>query len=237
MRAIVLAGGKGTRLKPYTTLVPKPLVPIGGEFSILEILIGQLSRQGFTHITLAVKHLSNLIMAFIGDGSRWNIKVDFSLEETPLSTVGPLTLISDLSEDFLVINGDILSNFDYGRFFKKHLKMKNKISISAFERTTHVDYGVLEFDENHMLTKFSEKPVYHHRVSMGIFCLHRSVVERLRKNQAYGFDDLMLDGIKHGESIWVKSFDGFWLDIGRPEDYDFANENYPEIKKKLGWVD
>src|SRR5918993_2681395 len=108
MRAIVLAGGKGTRLYPYTTLIPKPLVPLGGKFSILEIIIMQLKQAGFTHITLAVNHLSQLIMAYFGDGSRLGVTLDYSLEEAELSTIGPLTLIDDLPENFLVMNGDIL---------------------------------------------------------------------------------------------------------------------------------
>ncbi|MFP3249021.1 MAG: nucleotidyltransferase family protein, partial [Paraburkholderia sp.] len=130
MRAIILAGGKGTRLRPYTTLIPKPLVPLGGKYSILEIIIMQLAKVGVTHITLAVNHLSHLIVSYFGDGSRFGLKIDYSLEEGELSTIGPLTLIDDLPENFLVMNGDILCNLDYRKFFEQHVNSGSQISVS-----------------------------------------------------------------------------------------------------------
>lgn len=235
MRAIILAGGKGTRLRPYTTLIPKPLVPIGGDCSILEIIIHQLTRAGFTHITLAVNHFAKLIMAYFGDGSDWGVKIDFSLEGKPLSTIGPLTIIDDLPENFLVMNGDILCNLDYGKFFNEHKKRGNKISVSAFKRVAKIDFGVLKFDNNNLLTEFREKPSYDFDVSMGIYCINRTVIEKLPRGEKYGFDNLMLDGIQNGDQIWINQFSGMWLDIGRPEDYQYADEHYSEIKKELGF--
>ncbi|MBC7202271.1 MAG: nucleotidyltransferase family protein, partial [Pusillimonas sp.] len=146
MRAVILAGGKGTRLRPYTTLIPKPLVPLGGKYSILEVVINQLKDCGFNHITLAVNHLSNLIMAYFGDGSKHGIRIDYSVEETELSTIGPLTLIDDLPEDILVMNGDILCNLDYGQFLKQHINKGYKVSVSSFKRDTKIDFGVLKYD-------------------------------------------------------------------------------------------
>lgn len=234
MRAIILAGGKGTRLRPYTTLIPKPLVPIGGDCSIVEIIIRQLAKAGFTHITLAVNHLSKLIIAYFGDGSEWGVKLDFSLEDKPLSTIGPLTIIEDLPDNFLVMNGDILCNLDYREFFDEHVKRANQVSVSAFKRVAKIDFGVLKFNGNNFLTEFREKPAYDFDVSMGIYCINRAVIEKLDKGEKYGFDNLMLDGIKNGDKIWINQFDGLWLDIGRPEDYQYADENYLEIKKALG---
>jgi NDP-sugar pyrophosphorylase family protein len=234
MRAIILAGGKGTRLKPYTVTIPKPLVPIGGEMPILEIILRQLSKAGFDHITLAVNHLANLIMAFFGDGSSWNIKIDYSLEETPLSTIGPLTLIDDLPDNFLVMNGDILCNLDYRDFYNYHVQADNDVTVSTFKRESKIDFGVLQYEQDNLIHSFIEKPTYHFDVSMGIYCLNRRVIESLPKGQAYGFDNLMIDGIKNKAKILAKPFDGYWLDIGRPEDYENANENYDQIKIKLG---
>lgn len=234
MRAIILAGGKGTRLKPYTVTIPKPLVPIGGEMPILEIIIRQLANAGFDHITLAVNHLAHLIMAFFGDGSPWNIKIDYSLEEIPLGTIGPLTLISDLPENFLVMNGDILCNLDYQDFYNHHVQAKNDVTVSTFKRESKIDFGVLQYNEDHLIHSFIEKPTYHFDVSMGIYCINRRVIETLTKGQPYGFDNLMIDGIKNQAKILTKPFDGYWLDIGRPEDYENANENYNEIRIKLG---
>ncbi len=234
MRAIILAGGKGTRLMPYTTLIPKPLVPIGGEMPIVEIVIRQLVKAGFTHITLAVSHLANLMMAFFGDGSKWNIKIDYSMEEKPLSTIGPLTLIPDLPDDFLVMNGDILCDLNYKDFYDYHVQRKNHVTVSAYKRETQIDFGVLKYDSDNMITDFVEKPTYPFDVSMGIYCINRTVIQGLKKNETYGFDHLMLDGIKNKAKIEIKPFAGYWLDIGRPEDYDTANEQFDQLKSKIG---
>ncbi|HXF28594.1 MAG TPA: nucleotidyltransferase family protein, partial [Chlamydiales bacterium] len=160
MRAILLAGGKGTRLKPYTTLIPKPLVPLGGEMAILEVVIKQLKKYGFTHITLAINHLANLIRAYIGDGSKWDMHIDYSLEEEPLGTIGPITLIQDLPENFLVMNGDILSDLDYRQFLLDHVERKSLVSVSTCNRESKIDFGVIKHDADGYLTEFQEKPVF-----------------------------------------------------------------------------
>jgi NDP-sugar pyrophosphorylase family protein len=236
MRAVVLAGGKGTRLRPYTTLIPKPLVPLGGRFSILEIIIMQLREAGFQHITLAVNHLSRLIMSYFGDGSQLGIRIDYSIEESELSTIGPLTLIDDLPESFLVMNGDIISDLDYRSFFEGHVRSGSEISVSAFNRRVKVDFGVISYDSAGYLTGFQEKPVYDFSVSMGIYCLNRTVVARLPRGERYGFDDLMFDSLGAGRKVDIKLFEGYWLDIGRPDDYEHADANFEEIAKRLNIV-
>jgi NDP-mannose synthase len=234
MRAVILAGGKGTRLKPYTITLPKPLVPVGGEMPILEIIIRQLSQVGFDHITLAVNHMANLIMAFFGDGSRWGVRIDYSLEDSTLSTIGPLTLIPDLPDHFLVMNGDILCDLNYMDFYNYHVSSDNDVTVSVYKRSAKIDFGVLSYDGNRGLTQFVEKPVYHFDVSMGVYCLTHRVIEPLTKGQPYGFDNLMIDGIKNRNKIGVMPFDGYWLDMGRPDDFDTANEKYEELKARLG---
>jgi len=237
MRAIILAGGMGTRLRPYTTLIPKPLVPIGNEMSILEIILNQLKRDGFNHITITVNHMANLIMAFFGNGEKWGLEIDYSMEDKPLSTIGPITLIDDLPEDFLVMNGDILCNLNFREFMAFHLNKKNLVTVSSFKRDVRIDFGVLKYNEDGIVNGFIEKPQYHYDVSMGIYCINKKVIQALTRNEKYGFDNLMIDGIKTNARNMVKPFDGFWLDIGRPDDYDYCNENYDEIKKKLGLHD
>ncbi|SAL14036.1 D-glycero-d-manno-heptose 1-phosphate guanosyltransferase [Caballeronia udeis] len=234
MRAIILAGGKGTRLRPFTTLIPKPLVPLGGKYSILEIVLMQLKKAGFTHVTLAVNHLSNLIMAYFGDGSRLGLKLDYSLEDEPLSTIGPITLIDDLPENFLVMNGDILCDLDYRAFFDSHERDGSDVSVSAYQREVKVDFGVLKYDEENRLTAFQEKPVYHFDVSMGIYCINRRVIESLPRGKIYGFDNLMVDGLEKGTKIQIKPFSGYWLDIGRPDDYQYADDNFDALAERLG---
>lgn len=235
MRAVILAGGKGVRLRPYTTMIPKPLVPIGNDMPILEIIIRQLAANGFDRITITVNHLANIIMAFFGDGAKWGVKIDYSLEEKPLSTIGPLTLIDDLPEDFLVMNGDVLCDLNFRDFFEWHAANKSMVTVSSFKRESKIDYGVLKYDSDNKITGFEEKPVYNFDVSMGVYCINRSVIEKLPKNEKYGFDDLMTDGVKNNSGYSVRPYEGFWIDIGRPEDYDYCNENYEEIKQKIGF--
>lgn len=234
MRAVIMAGGLGTRLRPFTTVIPKPLVPIGGKYSVLEVVLLQLKANGFTRVTLAVNHFSNLIIAYFGDGSRLGIDIDYSLEEKPLSTIGPLTLINDLPEHFLVMNGDILCDLNYGKFLASHIESANRITVSAFNRSVGIDFGVLESDSNGRLVKFIEKPTYDFEVSMGVYAISRETITALDRNQPYGFDTLMLDSLENSQPVKIKPFSGFWLDIGRPDDYQYADENFPEIAKKLG---
>lgn len=234
MRAVILAGGKGTRLRPYTTLIPKPLVPMGNEMPILEIILRQLATAGFNHVTITVNHLANLIQAFFGDGSKFGLKIDYSLEDKPLSTIAPLTLIPDLPENFLVMNGDILCSLDYRKLYEYHIDREHQVTVAVNKREAKIDFGVLHFDANNMITGFQEKPVLHYEVSMGVYCINRKVVETLQPDRPYGFDNLMNDGLKSSARHGVMPFEGFWYDIGRPEDYDFCNENYDELKKQLG---
>jgi NDP-sugar pyrophosphorylase family protein len=234
MRAIILAGGKGTRLKPYTATIPKPLVPIGGEMPILEVIIKQLSKKGFNHITIALNHMADFIKAFFGNGEKWNVKIDYSTEDKPLSTIGPLTLIKDLPNNFLVMNGDILCDLDYQTFFQKHCDSQADVSVSTYKRDSKIDFGVLKYNNAQQITTFIEKPVYQFDVSMGIYCLNKKIIEELEPNQPYGFDNLMLDGIKNNKKLLAQPFDSFWLDIGRPDDYEYANDNWEEIANKLG---
>lgn len=233
MRAIILAGGKGTRLRPYTVAIPKPLVPVDGDKPILGVLIEQLKKSGFTHITLAVSHMADIIMAYCGDGSRWGVKIDYSREEKPLHTIGALTVIPDLPENFLVINGDTLTDLNYGKFLKEHIRRGNRVSVAAQNRNMPIEFGVVSFDKKGHLKKFQEKPAHYSHVTMGINCLHRSVIEALPKGEFYGFDALMYDSLKKKQKVWIHQHQGFWLDIGRPADYQWAVENITEIKKLI----
>jgi NDP-mannose synthase len=233
MRAVILAGGKGTRLLPHTERVPKPLVSIGEDKTILDVLIQQLVNQGFTHITLAVNHMADMIIDYIGDGSRWGIKVDYSRETEPLHTIGPITLIPDLPADFLVINGDTLTDMDYAAFLRGHVERKAPISITIKNREMKLEFGVVTFDSENRLTDFKEKPIHSSHVSIGVNCISKSVIDSIPKGTRYGFDNLLLDSLAHNTPAYVHEHNGFWLDIGRPSDYQYALENYQEIKKLL----
>lgn len=234
MRAVILAGGKGTRLRPYTSLLPKPLVPIGEDRAVIEIIIAQLVKAGVTHMTIAVNHLANLVMSFIGNGERWGITIDYSLEDRPLSTIAPLKLIPDLPDDFLVLNGDILTDLDFRDMLETHCQKGSQITVATFRRTQKIDYGVIDVDSNSRIVGFREKPAQTHQVSMGVYALNRSVLAPLQKGVPYGFDNLMYDSIEQGRPASSYVWEGFWLDIGRPEDYDYCNLNHEAILQKLG---
>ena len=233
MRAIILAGGKGVRLRPYTVILPKPLVPINGELPILEIVIIQLKKSGFNHITIAVNYLANLIMAYFGNGDKWNVKIDYSIEDTPLSTIGPLTLIRDLPKTFLVMNGDILTNINYKILMNNHTENKYDVTVATCVRKQKIDFGVLETNKDNLIIGFEEKPEYSFLVSMGIYVINRTVIEKLKPGENYGFDDLMHQGVLNHNKFFTYHFDGYWLDIGRPDDYSQANEDFVKMRDKL----
>ncbi|MFW3341621.1 sugar phosphate nucleotidyltransferase [Aliarcobacter butzleri] len=231
-RAVILAGGRGTRLRPYTVVLPKPLMPIG-DYPILEVIIRQLAQNNFTHITIAVNHQAELIQTFFKDGSKWGIKIDYSLEDKPLSTMAPLKLIKDLPDNFLVMNGDILTDLDYSEFYDFHIKNNNIFTISSYQREVKSEFGVLELNPENTLIGFREKPIQKYDVSMGIYMVSKKAVENIPENTFYGFDHLMLDLIKNNQEPKAKKFDGYWLDIGRPDDYEVAIEEFDKLKDRF----
>lgn len=231
-RAVVLAGGTGTRLRPYTVVLPKPLMPIG-DYPILEVIIRQLARQGFTQVTLAVNHQANILKAFFEDGQRWGVHIDYSLERTPRSTIAPLCLIPDLPEDFLLMNGDVLTDFDLSAFLERHVAGGRLFTIAAARRWQLIDYGVLQIDASRRLTGFSEKPQTEYLVSMGIYAVNRKILEFVPRDSKYGFDDLMKDLLEKDERVDVELFEGYWLDIGRPDDYMRAIEEFEQHKPQF----
>ena len=231
-RAIILAGGKGARLRPYTVVLPKPLMPVG-DYPVLEIIIRQLAFHGFDHITLTVNHHAEIIKAFFGDGSKWNIKIDYSFEDKPLSTMGPLKLIKDLPENFLIMNGDVLTDLDFNWFYNFHKNEDKIFSISAFSRTEVSEYGVLKTNTDNILTGFSEKPKSDITVSMGIYMAKREILNYIPADIAYGFDKLMLDLLAQDRQVKIHRHPGYWLDIGRPDDYMQAIDDLELLKEKI----
>ncbi|THF87048.1 nucleotidyltransferase family protein [Deinococcus sp. KSM4-11] len=226
MHAVVMAGGKGTRLRPYTTCVPKPLVPIGDRYSILEVVFHQLAHCGFTHVTLAIGHMGHLIRSFVGDGSRWGIQVDYLDEVTPLGTIGPmLGALDRLPEHFLVMNGDVLTDLDYGTLLRDHVASGAPVTVATYPREVRSEFGVLDIQGGNIV-QFREKPVFDFMVSMGIYGFTRSTLARYPAGQPFGFDQLILDLLSRGERPASYAFRGYWLDIGRPDDYDRANEEF-----------
>lgn len=231
--AVILAGGKGTRLKPYTLALPKPLVPLGN-MPILEIVLRQLRQEGFRQINIAVNHQAELIEAYCGNGGKYGLEIKYFLEDKPLGTVGPLAnMKNDLPENFIVMNGDVLSDISYHDFLKKHIDEKSVYTIACYERTQKIDYGVLEIKDG-ILTAFQEKPQLNYEVSMGIYAVNRSILNMIPENCNFGFDDLMHKLLREKVKVNTYKYDGYWMDIGRPEDYEQATADMENGKVKVG---
>ena len=231
-RAVILAGGRGTRLRPYTVVFPKPLMPIG-DYPVLEIIVRQLAAEGFDHITMAVSHQANLIKAFFGDGRPWNVRIDYSMESHPLSTIAPLCLIDDLPDTFLLMNGDVLTDLRFRDLQRSHAHAGCVFTIAAATRTHTIDYGVLHANEAGVLTGFEEKPVMQYLVSMGVYVVEKSVLSLVPPAQAFGFDDLMHALIGGGQRDNVAPHGGYWVDLGRPDDYAQAVEEFAMRRSTL----
>lgn len=230
-RAVILAGGQGTRLRPYTVVLPKPLVPVG-KYPIAEILVRQLAASGVRRVTVAVGYHANLIQAYFGDGRQWGVQMDYSLESQPLGTIGPLRLIPDLPETFLLMNGDILTDLDFTDLWRRHRESGCRFTVAAATRRHRIDYGVLKIDA-HRLVGFEEKPSVEYTVSMGVYVVNRELLSLVPPDTSYSFDALMLELLRRDDPVNIYPHDGYWLDIGRPDDYAQAVDEFADVEPRL----
>jgi NDP-sugar pyrophosphorylase family protein len=219
MKAVILAGGRGRRLAPYTTILPKPLMPIG-DVPILEVVVQQLRNAGFCDITMAVGYLAELLIAYFGDGGKWAVQIRYSREEQPLGTAGPLGLIEGLDEPFLVMNGDLLTTLDYGAMRKFHTADGAIATLATFQRDVKIDLGVIETDSQGWVQRYIEKPTYHYKVSTGIYVFEPAVLDHIPHGRHMDLPDLILKLLAAGERVATYPFEGTWLDIGRIDDYE-----------------
>jgi len=233
MKVVILAGGKGTRLAPYTTVFPKPLMPIG-DVPILQLVIERMKKHGLSDITLAVGYLSELIKAFFGDGSKYGVRISYSMEEKPLGTAGPLALVKDIhNSPFLTMNGDILTSLDFSEFIKHHKNSGAAASIAVNRRTVDINYGVIETDTKGRLVKYVEKPQINYQVSMGINIFEPEVLNYIPKGKKFDIPDLIAAIIAKGMLVNCYPFNGYWLDIGRHDDYKKALEGFEKVKHEF----
>ncbi len=251
MKAVILAGGKGTRLAPYTTILPKPLMPIG-EMPILEILLRQMKRAGVQEVIITVGHLAHLLQAFFQEGERIGLKIRYSLEDHPLGTAGPLSLINHLDETFLVANGDILTTLNMSNLVKAHRKSNATATIATHERKVKIDFGVIQFKNTNQqsadgsllhshevsskpqqITGYIEKPAYDFFVSMGIYVFEPRILQYIPPNQYLDFPDLVLRLIENQERVMGYPFKGYWQDLGRPDDYAQAVQEFEGLRKQI----
>jgi NDP-sugar pyrophosphorylase family protein len=232
MQAVVLAGGKGTRLAPYTNVLPKPLMPIGN-MPILEVLLRQIKYAGFDEIILTVGHLAELFEAFFKDGSRFGLNIRYSFEESPLGTAGPLALIDGLQGTFLVCNGDVLTNLKITDLLKFHRDRKGIATIAMHHRLVNINLGVIQCNESYEITDYLEKPSMDYIVSMGIYIFERAVLDYIQPNIYLDFPNLVLKLLEAGEKIYGYQFDGYWQDLGNPEDYQQAQQDFVSMQSQF----
>ena len=232
MRALILAGGQGSRLRPYTAVLPKPLMPVGDE-PIIELLIKQLKSQKFSKIDISVGYLSNLIKSYCGDGSQWNCKINYVHEKKPLGTSGAIKLISNLRESVLVTNGDVLSDLNFKRLFDQHKKSGSLLTIAVYKKKIKHKLGVIDINNDCQIKKYREKPSSHFLVSTGIYCCSPKILDFIPKNKRIDLPDLVQILIKN--KIIVDSYlhEGEWLDIGNHEDYEIAQVKIKNLKKLI----
>jgi NDP-mannose synthase len=233
MKAIILAGGKGTRLAPYTRIFPKPMMPIGDK-AILEILLHQMQGAGVTDVVITVGHLAGLMRAFFQDGGQYGLKITYSHEETPLGTAGPLALVPGLTAPFLVTNGDLLTTLDITDLVAFHQDQGDALAtIATHDRKVHIDLGVIETDARHTITHYIEKPDIDYQVSMGIYVLDPAVLGYIPQGEYMDFPDLVRALIADGQRVAAYPFEGYYQDLGNPDDYEQACQDFDHLRPQL----
>ena len=231
-RAVILAGGRGTRLAPYTTILPKPLMPVG-DVPILEIVLRQLRAAGVRKASMAVGHLHELLRAYFGSGEKVGVSIDYSLEEQPLGTAGPLALVPDLNDTFLVMNGDLLTTIDYRALVQRHRESGATATIAVFSRSIPIDLGIVELDPENRLTNYIEKPTLRHLVSMGIYVFEPKVLSHITPGVRLDLPDLMRKLMMANEPVIGYQHEGYWMDLGRKDDYERAIADFERLRGEL----
>lgn len=235
MRAVLLAGGEGQRLRPYTSVLPKPLMPVGDR-PIMDVIVRQLRAAGAARITVATGYLAELIEVFFGDGSKYGVAIDYFREEEPLGTVGSLALIDGLDDDFLVMNGDVLTNLDYRRLLEDHRRSDAVATIATQRREVEISLGVLRFEDEGdptRLTDYVEKPRIDYQASMGVYCFSPEVINHIEPGVRLDFPDLVLRLVQRGFTVRAWPSSDYWRDIGRHDDYEMALDDFDRIRAQI----
>jgi NDP-sugar pyrophosphorylase family protein len=236
VHAAILAGGEGTRLRPLTTVFPKPLVPLADK-PIIEILLRRLASHGFRHVTLCTGYLAELVMAVCGDGSQLGLSISYAREPGRLGTAGPLASLDSLSDPFFVMNGDLLTTLDFDLMLQHHVRTGAEATIAIKSRKVDIDFGVIETTSDGLFAQYREKPSFEFDVSMGAYVLNRSVLRHIPRGSRIDMPDLISEVARSGGVVSCYRTDCYWLDIGRMEDYSLAQQQYasdPERFLKAG---
>jgi NDP-sugar pyrophosphorylase family protein len=226
VEAVILAGGKGTRLRPYTVSIPKPLVPLGDE-PIIEILLQQLEACGIRRVHLALGHLANLIKAYLEQtGTQRPLEILYSFESKALGTVGPVKQIPLTSDTFLVLNGDLLTTMSFADLIATHRRRGCIATLAVHTRQVVMDYGIVEVSPDARIVGHREKPSLDVKVGMGVYAFERRVLDHIPNDQKFDIPDLIQTLLRAGEPLAAYESDDYWMDIGRPDDYEIAYRDY-----------
>lgn len=229
--AVILAGGLGSRLHPYTLTIPKPLLPLGGT-PIIEIVISQLANQGFSRVIVTLGYMGDMIKFTLGDGDRFGLRIEYVTEKEPLGTAGSLYLIDKLPSEFLVMNGDLLTTFPYSKLLSSLDEREVEASIASHKRTVNIDYGVLERDSSGNLSTYNEKPKLDYLVSMGIYALRLSAIENLNGSRL-DMPDLLRSISNENRGVYLFESDDYWQDIGRLDDFETAGKDFEGDRQRF----
>lgn len=232
MKAVILAGGRGARLAPYTKILPKPLMPIG-DMPILEVLLRQMKRAGVDEAILTVGHLAGLLQAFFQNGDQIGMHIKYSMEDTPLGTAGPLSLLAGLDSTFMVLNGDVLTTLDFSELLRFHAEHKAAATIAVHCRQIHIDFGVIQCDGDCEIIGYNEKPTIEYMVSMGVYVFEPRVLAHIPHAQYLDFPDLVKKLLAVGERVVGYPYTGYWQDLGRPDDYEHATRDFEQMRDQF----
>jgi NDP-sugar pyrophosphorylase family protein len=234
-RAVVLAGGLGMRLRPYTAVLPKPLMPIGDR-PVLDVVMRQLRHHGFDRVTVATGYLAELIEAFFRDGNDYGLTIDYHREQTPLGTAGAIAGVEGLTAPFLVMNGDVITDLDYKHLMETHIASGATATIATITRDIQVSLGVLHFSDAQApdrLTSYEEKPHFEFEASMGVYAFSPRALEFMAPDEHLDFPDLIQRLLDAGENVCAYRSDCYWLDIGRHDDYEQALNEFERMRHRL----
>jgi mannose-1-phosphate guanylyltransferase len=234
MRAVIQAGGQGTRLRPYTFVVPKPLMPVG-EQPVIEMLLKWLRRWGIKEACITTGYLGHLISTLCGDGSQWDMEIQYSNEREPLGTIGPLANIKDyLTDMFLVLNGDLITDLDINDFVGFHKSSGAQVTVACTDQVIDLDFGVIDAPNGDgRMAGFREKPSMAYQVSMGIYCMEPAILDLIPRDVPFGFDNLMHTMLLHDMPVYTYKHKGLWLDIGQEKDFTLVQERFANEYKSL----
>jgi NDP-mannose synthase len=228
MKAVIMAGGRGTRLAPFTKVLPKPLIPLG-DYPILEIIICQLRQAGVCEITLAVNYLAHLFEAYFGRGERLGVEINYSHETDPLGTAGPLRLVEGLDEPFLVLNADVLTDLDFRDLYEYHLMRDAMVTMAVHTKDVKIDFGVIELDDSARILRCREKPEFTYLINMGVYVVSPEAIDRIPYGRRYDFTQLIEDLLYDGRRVYGYVFGGDWMDLGRIDDFAEASKRYQHL--------